>query len=116
MFGNKEFDVLLCGLDADFTVNPTDLFHSKDINEGYNFVSYKNAKIDSLLEQARAIPNQTKAKPYWDKFQKIILNECPYSFLFIEDKLAGYNKKVNGVKMDVRGFLSNIHKWWIPEY
>ena len=114
VFVNKDFDVLLSGWDADFTVNPTDLFHSKAINEGYNFVSYKNPKIDFLLEKGRATPNQVEAKPYWTEFQKIILNDSPYTFLFIQDKLGGYNKKISGVKMDVRGFLSHIHEWYIP--
>jgi len=114
VFGSKDFDVLLSQWEADFTVNPTDLFHSNVITEGYNFVSYKNSRIDFLLEKGRATPNQVEAKPHWNEFQKIILEDSPYTFLFVQDKLAGYNKKINGLKMDVRGFLSHIHEWQIP--
>ncbi|MDW7680399.1 MAG: peptide-binding protein [bacterium] len=115
VFGNKDFDVLLSGWDADFTVNPTDLFHSDAITNGYNFVSYKNPRIDFLLEKGRQTAKQEQAQPYWSEFQKIILEDCPYSFLFIQDKLAGYNKKLSGIEMDVRGFLCNIHEWSISQ-
>ena len=115
VFGNKNFDVLLSAWDADLTVNPTDLFHSKAISEGYNFVSYNNQRIDFLLEKGRAISNQKLAKPYWVEFQKTILDDCPYTFLFVQDKLAGYNKKIKGIKFDVRGFLTNINEWWISK-
>ncbi|MBC8185867.1 hypothetical protein H8E88_32670 [candidate division KSB1 bacterium] len=115
VFGSKDFDVLLSGWEADFTVNPTDLFHSNAITDGYNFVSYKNDRIDFLLEKGRATPDQVEAKPYWNEFQKLILEDSPYTFLFNKDKLAGYNKKISGVKMDVRGFLSHIQEWRIPE-
>ncbi len=115
VFGNKDFDVLLSEWVADFTVNPTDLFHSKAVTDGYNFVSYKNQRIDYLLEKGRATANQEAAKPYWNEFQKLIIEDSPYTFLFNKDKLAGYNKKISGVKMDVRGFLSHIQNWQISE-
>jgi len=115
VFGDKDFDAFVSTWEADFTVNPTDLFHSKAILNGYNFVSYRNPKIDTLLEKGRAISNQRKAKACWDEFQKIIIEDCPYTFLFITDKLAGFNKKVEGVKMDARGFLTNIWEWQIHQ-
>lgn len=115
VFEKKDFDVFLSGWDADFTVNPTDLFHSKAIADGYNFVSYNNPRVDFLLEKGREIPDQKLAQPYWFEFQKTILEDCPYSFLFVNDKLAGYDIKIKGLKMDVRGFLCNINEWWIGQ-
>ncbi len=115
IFEKKDFDAFLSGWDADFTVNPTDLFHSKAIADGYNFVSYQNPEVDWLLEKGRELADQKLARPYWIKFQKIILEDCPYSFLFINDRLAGYDKKIRGLKMDVRGFLTNINEWWLDQ-
>ena len=113
VFEKKDFDAFLAGWDMDFTVNPTALFHSSAIENGYNFVSYTNPKIDELLEKGRAITDPIDAFPVWSEFQKIILNDCPYTFLFSKDNLAGYHPTVKGITMDVRGFLSNITEWWI---
>lgn len=113
VFQNKDFDALLLGWDADFTVNPTDLWHSQAIENGYNFVSYQNPRVDYLLETARNTPRQERAKPLWDEFQKTIVEDAPYTFLFIPDKLAGVRRRLQGVQMDARGFLAGIARWRI---
>ena len=115
VFVDKDFDVLLSGWETDFSVNPTDLYHSRAIEEGYNFVSYGNPRVDALLEQGREIADRSRARPVWKEFQRLILEEAPYTFLFLRDKLAGYRLRVRNIKMDVRGFLSSIQEWWIPE-
>lgn len=113
VFEKKDFDGLLLGWDTDFSVNPTDLYHSDAIENGYNFVSYTNTKVDQLLESGRATIDRKKAKPIWDEFQEIIVEESPYTFLVIQDKIAGYDNRIQNVKLDVRGYLSNINEWWL---
>lgn len=114
VFAQKDFDAVILAWDVDFTVNPTDLWHSKAIEDAYNFVSYRNARVDSLLEAGRKLSNRSLAKPVWHQFQQIIVDDCPYTFLFIPDNLAGISRRVQGVNMDVRGFLVDGHRWWIP--
>lgn len=113
IFGARDFDVFLSGWDADFTVNPHDLFHTNAIEHGYNFVSYSHARVDTLLLTARAMADKDAARPLWREFQQIIIDESPYTFLFIGEKITGYNRRIKGMKMDVRGFLSHIHEWTI---
>lgn len=113
IFDKRDFDVFLSGWDMDFTVNPSALFHSNAIDNGYNFVSYNNPKIDQLMEKGRSYSTPQQAFPVWAEFQNIILNDCPYTFLFTKENLAGYKSQVNGLRVDVRGFLSNIAEWWI---
>ncbi|MFQ5708721.1 MAG: peptide-binding protein [bacterium] len=116
VFEQKDFDAVILGWDTDFTVNPTDLWHSSAIENGYNFVSYSNPKVDSLLEQGRNASRRHLAKPFWHEFQRIILEDSPYTFLFIPEKLAGVSRRIQNVKMDARGFLANVSQWRIPEH
>jgi peptide/nickel transport system substrate-binding protein len=115
VFGRKDFDALLSGWDADFAVNPKDLWHSDAVRDGYNFVSYRNPRVDSLIQMGRETTETRSAKPYWNEFQKIIVEDAPYTFLFIQDKLAAVNRKVKGVRMDVRGYLVNVAEWRIRQ-
>jgi len=115
VFMNKKFDAVISGWDTDFTVNPTDLWHTKAIESGYNFISYRNPMVDALLEKGRKTLDPDKAKPIWADFQKIILDDAPYTFLFTREKLAAFDKRITGVKMDARGVLANITEWWIPK-
>lgn len=39
------------------------------------------ARIDYLYHTAASIPDYQKAKPYWDEYQQIILEQCPVIYL-----------------------------------
>lgn len=113
VFDQGDFDAMLAGWDVDFTVNPVALFHSKSITGGYNFVGYTNPRVDELLEQGRSIVDPAIALPVWSEFQRLILKDCPYTFLFSKDNLAVSQSRLRGVTLDVRGFLAGVCNWWI---
>ncbi|MFQ5627590.1 MAG: peptide-binding protein [bacterium] len=115
VFEAHDFDGLILGWDADFTVDPTPLWHSSAIENGFNFIGYANTRIDDLIERGRASADRKKALSYWREFQNIIVQDSPYTFLFMKDNLAGANTRIHDLKMDVRGFLANIHAWWVPQ-
>lgn len=112
VFRDSDFDAVILAWDTDFTVNPTDLWHSNAVQFGYNFVSYKNARIDELLELGRNAVSREIAQPYWNEFQKIIIEDCPYTFLFIQDNIVAYNRRLQGCEFDLRSLYVNVHAWW----
>jgi len=111
VFEERDFDGFISAWDADFAVNPAPLWHSEAIANGYNIVSYRNARVDSLLDKARTLVDRRAAEPLWHEFQKIIVEGSPYTFLFAQERLAAVNRRVRNVKMDVRSWLVNIHAW-----
>ena len=113
VFKKKSFDAVVLTWESDFTVNPTPLWHSSAIKNGYNLVSYVNPRVDALLEQARAAQDQEQAEPLWREFQQIIIDDCPYTFLFIPDEIVAYNTRLVKAEFDVRGFLANVQNWKI---
>jgi peptide/nickel transport system substrate-binding protein len=113
IFQNADFDAMILAWDSDFTVNPTPLWHSDAIANGYNFVSYVNPRVDELLTLGRNAADQQRAQPYWSEFQQIIIDDCPYTFLFIQDNIVAYNKRLQGCEFDVRSLYVNIHEWSI---
>ncbi len=111
VFVQSDFDAVVLSWDADFSVNPAPLWHSDAIENGYNFVKYRNPEVDSLLELGRNLSDRAAAKPVWRKFQQTVINDAPYTFLFIPSQLAAQNQRVRNAKMDTRGFLCNITEW-----
>jgi len=111
VFERRDFDGFISAWDADFAVNPASLWHSEAIANGYNIVSYRNARVDSLLDKARAIVDRRAAEPLWHEFQKIIVEDSPYTFLFAQERLAAVNRRVRNVKMDVRSWLVTVQEW-----
>jgi peptide/nickel transport system substrate-binding protein len=113
VFMNKDFDAVVMTLDADFTVDPSPLWHSDEIESGFNFVSFSNSRIDELLKMARHAQDQETAHPLWAEFQQLIIDESPYTFLFNPKDIVACNKRITNTEFDIRGFLANIQDWQI---
>ena len=91
------------------------LWHSSQISEGFNMFSYKNQRVDELLDKGRTTFDREKRKGYYDDFQKEILNDPPGIFLFWTEYLIGIHERFKDVKVDWRGTFANITEWHVPE-
>ncbi len=113
---SKQFQAYLSSWVYDsFQLDPSDVFHSRAIDAKYNRASYANPAVDSLIDAALATPDREAAKPLWFRFQRIVRDEAPYTFLFNDRERVGLNERVRGTVLDARGYLVNVTRWWIPE-
>jgi peptide/nickel transport system substrate-binding protein len=48
-----------------------------------------------------------------DKLQAVFLDDVPVAFVYYARGVQGTNRRVRGVKMDLRGELSTIAEWWV---
>jgi peptide/nickel transport system substrate-binding protein len=90
-------------------------WHSSQIQEGKNVFSYKNQKVDRLLEEGRITLNQEKRKEIYYQLQKEMFEDPPGIFLFWREALTGINGRFRGIKIDPGGLLRNVHEWWVPK-
>jgi peptide/nickel transport system substrate-binding protein len=67
------------------------------------------------MQQALTTPDRAMAKPLWDRYQQIIHEEQPYTFLYYLEERVGVNERLRGVTADARGHLVSVADWWIPE-
>lgn len=109
----RDFDAVLLSWKTGYSVNPAQVWHSSAIAQGYNLGAYHNLQVDSLLSAARQESDREKAKPLWFAFQRIVAEDCPYVFLYNQDNPAVIRKRLQNVKMDVRGYLINVEDWFI---
>ncbi|HET9886563.1 MAG TPA: ABC transporter substrate-binding protein, partial [bacterium] len=111
----KKFQAFHMGWEADFIVNPYDLFHSKAIEGKYNMPSYSNPRVDELIDRGLAARTVDEAKPIWHEMQAILHEEQPYTVLYELAYSLGVGKRIRGVEVDVRSWLLNIEDWWIAD-
>ncbi|MBA2565211.1 MAG: glycogen synthase GlgA [Gemmatimonadetes bacterium] len=97
-----------------FKLDPSDVFHSRAIEGKYNRSSYANPAADSLMDLALATPDRDAARPLWYRFQRIVRDEAPYTFLYYDRERVGVNERLKATEMDARGYLVNAARWWIP--
>jgi len=90
-------------------------WHSSQIDHGFNFFSYKNKKVDELLEEGRITLEKKGRMRIYHQFQREIYNDPPGIFLFWSDHLIGIHKRFRGVRVSSAGILRNIHEWYVPK-
>jgi peptide/nickel transport system substrate-binding protein/microcin C transport system substrate-binding protein len=93
---NRRFDAIILGWTATPYPNPKQTWHStSEANQGSNFVSYKNEKVDALIDQANVEFDPKKRVEMMKEINRLIYNDQPYLFLLEPSSmLAGFNKKV----------------------
>ncbi|MDW7680331.1 MAG: ABC transporter substrate-binding protein, partial [bacterium] len=93
-------------------------FHSSQIHDTeYNWASYINPTVDTLIEKSLTTFDVDKRKLYLFKAQQIIAEDVPVIYLYLRNSMIAVNKRVQGVRPlpSPLGFDHNFDYWWIPK-
>ena len=120
MIGNltspeRKFDGALMGWENDIRINLKDLFHSTAIGSPYQFASYENPAVDSVIDAAARTIDREAARPLYSDIQRLIRDDQPWTFLYYYSDLNTASEQLQGVRMDVRGTFVNAGKWWLRQ-
>jgi len=107
------FDGFIMGWSVGEKIDPTAYWHSDSEKGRFNFVSYKNSVVDSLIDVGVAMLNRKKAKEIWGAFQRIIYEDQPYTFLIVPNNISALYRRVKGADQGVT--LASAYTYWIPE-
>jgi peptide/nickel transport system substrate-binding protein len=110
---DRRFDAFVFGWDGDFRLNLRNQFHSAEITGPYQFASYRNPEVDSLLDAANRITDRKKALPLWHRLQRILRDEQPWTFLYYAPQVLLVRDRLQGAIMDGRGALVDLPQWWV---
>jgi peptide/nickel transport system substrate-binding protein len=110
---DRRFDMALLGWNADFRIDLRDLFHSEAVGGPYQFGSYANPELDSLLDRAGEALSREVAAPAWHRVQEILLREQPWTVIYYQTDAFLARERVRAIDMDIRGALVNVTDWWV---
>ena len=111
---NHQFDAMVLGW-AMSTTEPDgyQIWHSSQAaNRGSNAISYKNPRVDQILEEYRREFDELKRIELYKEFQEILNDEQPYTFLFASKRVSAVQRRFEGVEVFPDG-LRPID-WWVP--
>lgn len=111
----RKFDAALLSIISDDPDKNSLWWHSSQIDRGLNVFSYRNKKVDKLLDKGRATLDREKRKGIYHQFQREIYDDPPGIFLFWRESLIGLHKRFKGVKLKPAGILNNITEWYVPK-
>lgn len=112
---NKDFDACMLGWAMSWKDDPFQIWHSSqaDVDHTSNSIGYRNPEADKIIEELRVTMDPAKQTALYRKFHRIIYDDQPYTFLFMDQATAGYDSRLGNVKfykirpcIDVREWIS----------
>ncbi len=112
----KKFDAVILGWSGSIDPDVYNVWHSSKTGpKEYNFISYKNPEVDELLEKGRHTFDQEERKKYYFRFQEILAEEQPYTFLYIPEALPTVSSRIQGIEPAPLGITYNFTEWYVPQ-
>ncbi len=112
---SKDFDAFILGWSIRERIDPTIVWNSDPDKGKFNLVSYKNPKVDSMIDKGLLTLDRRETKEIWKEFQNIIAHDIPNTFLFYPKEISAASKRVNGIdEDDSRFILADLEHYWIP--
>lgn len=113
---NKNFDACFLGWVFSLKGDPKQVWHSQSAEgRGSNHVQFRHAEADSLIDLARTeFDDETRIAMY-RRFQQILAEEQPYTFLFSTMRKPSYSKRFKNVKWYPFRPGYQLDEWFVPK-
>jgi peptide/nickel transport system substrate-binding protein len=113
---DHRYDAGLSGWAGDLINDPYQIWHSASIaNRGSNYISFRNAESDRLIEEARTEFDAEKRKQIYLKWQELIHEEQPYTFLFYPEQPMAYGRRFRNVRLLPIRPGYDLLEWYVPK-
>jgi peptide/nickel transport system substrate-binding protein len=115
VFFQKMFNRELVAWVAGWTVPiPLDLkvfWYSRLEDTPLNIAGYQNNYADDLLEKIEAAQNRDEKNVLYKRLQEVLYKTNPVTFLFWDDKLIAYNKRIQNLIASPLGIFNGCWNW-----
>lgn len=112
----KQFDAVLTGYNLSPNQDLSFAFHSTQIANGKNFMSYSNLNMDNDLYQAYVNTNDDMRLEMYKRIQKTFREEVPCISLFFRESAVVTRDKIKGeIAPDALNPYRNIQNWFIAK-
>lgn len=110
------FDATILGWSGGPEPDQYNIWHSSKTTPGQlNFIGFEHPEVDELLERGRRVFDQQQRKQYYDRFQEILAEEQPYTFLYVSEALPAVSRRFRGVEPAPAGIRYNFQQWFVPK-
>ncbi len=100
----RRFEAVLMGWFLSRDPDNYDIWHSSKTREGeFNFIGYRNGRVDELLEKGRRTFDEKARAEIYNEIHALIHEDEPYLFLYSAEILPILNKRFRGVEVSPVG-------------
>ena len=111
----RDYEVCSLGWQLPFESDPYQVWHSSQAQgaNGSNHIGFVNKEADRLIEEIRRTLDTQKRIELCHKFQKLLHEEQPYTFLIVPESLQVLSGKLENVRCFPLGLDSGC--FWIRQ-
>jgi peptide/nickel transport system substrate-binding protein len=107
----KKIDAWMLGWYVPIPVELKPYWYSEFDSTPLNFASYRNVKVDSLLDLLQTKISVAKRIETIKEFQKIVHDDEPVSFLYWIPNICVYNKRIAEINITPLGTVNHCWEW-----
>jgi len=111
----KNFESSVAGWSVGLKMDLTTIWHTRSLNDKFNYVSYSNPEVDKIDDVAKKEMDREKARKMWWRAQEIIVDDQPYTFLYVPKQITYVNRRFKNVQPQSVGWTYNMEQWWVPK-
>jgi peptide/nickel transport system substrate-binding protein len=116
----RDFEAIMLAWSGAVDDDPYQIFHSSQMkDQGDDFTSYKNPKVDDAIVAARSCVDPQQRLDLWHKVDQMLADDCPYTFMLNVKSTVFINKRWQNVRLSTMG--SNYNRldfsplpWFVP--
>ncbi len=115
LLNTRNFDAITLGWGSGVETDVYQMFHSSQIEDGGdNFINYRNAGVDALIDKARATVDEQDRMPLWWQVEALLHEDQPYTFLMRKQSIEFVDKRIRNI--DVNRLGLNITQVPVENY
>ena len=104
LLGKRDYDAITLGWSSAVETDVYQMFHGSQTEDGGdNFVHFKHAEFDRLVDEARATVRDEARMPLWHAVERIFHEEQPYTFLMRRKTLAFVDRRLRNLEVTPLG-------------
>lgn len=108
----RKFDMVLLAWGLSRDPDPHDIWHSSKTAPGeFNFVGYKNAEVDRLIEEGQRSYDRGERARIYRRIHELIAEDKPYLFIYVADALPIVHKRFRNVDVTPIGLGYRLIDW-----
>ncbi len=109
---NKQFDATTLAWTGVMEADPYQVWHSSQTTAGgSNRIGFNNPEADRLIVEARKTLDKDERNALYHKFQEVLHEEQPYTFMFSTPSLGFVSNRFENVIQHTLGF--NMNEWFV---
>ena len=114
----KENDAYMARWAIPIESDPFQIWHGSEAapeKRGSNMISFKNAKVDELIEMMRVTIDPNKRRRIHQSFHRLVDSEQPYTFLWMQKEFGAYHRRFRNVKWYRLRPGFDLTEWYVPK-